>query len=125
MAAWKKDELDRLASSEEVDIAPRLRDGTLGKRVTIWAVAHDDALWIRSAVKGRDAAWYRAVQASHAGRIWAGRSEKDAEFEEAGEGVADQIDAAYRKKYRQYAGRILNSCLTAEARATTLKVMPA
>jgi hypothetical protein len=45
-------------------------------------------------------------------------------FEEADPLVNDQVDAAYRTKYRRYAGRILNSCLTPEARATTLRLEP-
>ena len=125
MNKWKPDELARLAESEEVEIAPRRPDGTLGGRVTIWAVAHEDALWIRSAVKGRAAAWFTAVQTTHSGRIWGGRVEKDVEFLDAPDMNAGAIDDAYRKKYRQYAGRILNSCLTPEARATTVRVMPA
>ncbi|TMD28392.1 MAG: DUF2255 family protein, partial [Chloroflexi bacterium] len=36
----------------------------------------------------------------------------------------DDIDAAYRSKYRRYTGRILNSCLTPEARSTTLRLVP-
>ena len=56
------------------------------------------------------------------GRIWAGRLERDVTFEEADSGINDEIDAAYRSKYRRYAGRILNSVLTPEARSTTLRL---
>jgi hypothetical protein len=34
------------------------------------------------------------------------------------------MDAAYRAKYRRYAGSILNSVLTPEARSTTIKLVP-
>jgi hypothetical protein len=38
--------------------------------------------------------------------------------------VSDEIDAAYRAKYRRYAASIVNSVLTPEARAATLKITP-
>jgi hypothetical protein len=36
----------------------------------------------------------------------------------------DKVDTAYRAKYRRYAGSILNSVLTPDARATTIKLTP-
>ena len=83
-----------------------------------------DELFVRSAVKGSDAAWFRGVQATHEGRIWAGGVEKDVTFADADHARDDDIDAAYRSKYRRYTGRILNSCLTPEARSTTLRLVP-
>jgi hypothetical protein len=38
--------------------------------------------------------------------------------------VNEQIDAAYRTKYRRYAASIINSTLTPEARSATLKLVP-
>jgi hypothetical protein len=38
--------------------------------------------------------------------------------------VQDQIDAAYRTKYRRYAAGIINSTLTPEARSATIKLVP-
>ena len=124
MAAWRSDELTTIGGPEEVDIAPARRDGSLDNRVTVWLVRHADDLYVRSAVKGRGAAWFRAAQQTHMGRIWAGGMEKDVTFADADHGLDDEIDAAYRSKYRRYAGRILNSCLTPEARSTTLRLMP-
>jgi hypothetical protein len=124
-APWTSDELNKLGTVEEVHVAPQRRDGSLRDRVTIWAVRLGDAIYIRSAVKGRDAAWYRSVEMTHRGRIWGGRIQKDVEFVDAEPQINDQVDAAYRDKYRRYAGRILNTCLTPEARSTTLRVMPA
>jgi len=123
-AAWTRDELARIGDAEEVEIAPLRRGGTAGNRVTVWLVRHGDALYIRSAVKGRHAAWYRAAVAMHEGRIWAGGIDKDIAFVDVDHGIDGEVDAAYRSKYRRYAGRILNSCLTPEARATTLRVDP-
>ena len=90
----------------------------------MWLVRSGDDMYVRSAVKGRSAAWYRGVLETNQGRIWAGRVEKDVSFVAAEPAVFDEVDAAYRSKYRRYAGRILNSCLTPEARATTLKLLP-
>jgi hypothetical protein len=38
--------------------------------------------------------------------------------------LGDEIDAAYRTKYRRYAASIVGSVLTPEARAATLKLVP-
>ncbi len=124
MTSWAGDELNRMGNAEEVQIAPSQRDGTLREPVTVWAVRHGRDFYIRSAVRGRNAAWYRGVQETHEGRIWAGGIVKDVSFVNAESDVYDLVDAAYRAKYRRYAGRILNSCLTPEARSTTIKVVP-
>jgi len=50
--------------------------------------------------------------------------EQDVTFEDAGNELNDQIDAAYRDKYARYAGPILNSVLTPQARSATLKLVP-
>lgn len=124
MAAWKSDELARIGGAEEVEIEVRGSDGKLRRPVTVWLVRSGDDLYVRSAVKGRNAAWFRAEQESHEGRVSGGGLEKDVRFEEADPSVNDQVDAAYRSKYSRYTGRILNSCLTPEARSTTLRIVP-
>ncbi len=123
MAAWTRDELSKIARAEEVDVAAITRAGSVRNRVTIWAVRHGDELFIRS-IRGRDGAWFRAVQGSKDGRIWAGGLERHVTFEEADSAINDEIDAAYRSKYQRYAGRILNSVLTPDARSTTLRLVP-
>jgi hypothetical protein len=40
------------------------------------------------------------------------------------DGINDEIDAAYRDKYRRYAGPILDSVLTPAARAATIELLP-
>src|SRR5258707_11399673 len=123
MAAWTSDELAKIARAEEVDVAAVTGAGSVRNRVTIWAVSHGDQLFIRS-IRGRDGAWFRAVQGSKDGRIWAGGLERHVTFEEADPAINDEIDAAYRSKYRRYAGRILNSVLTPEARSATIRLVP-
>ena len=38
--------------------------------------------------------------------------------------VNDELDAAYRDKYRRYAGSIVDSIVSPQARAATLKLVP-
>jgi len=124
MTGWKSDQLAKLGAAEEVQIAAIGRDGKLGKPTTIWAVRHGDDLFVRS-VRGRDANWFRETQERREGRIRAGGVLQDVTFvDAAGYDVDDEIDAAYRAKYRRYAGNILNSVLTPQARSATLKLVP-
>ena len=123
MTTWTSDELTKIGSAEELQIASRRRDGTLRKPVIIWVVRHGDDLYVRS-VKGRTAAWFRHTQVRHEGHIQAGGIDKDVTFVAAAPDLNDQIDAVYRSKYRRYAANIVNSVLTAEARAATIKLVP-
>jgi hypothetical protein len=123
MSVWPSDDLARIGVTEELRIAPLRPDGTLRKPVIIWVVRHGDDLYVRS-YKGTDAAWFRSAQATHAGRIWAGGVEQDATFVEVDDELNDQVDTAYRNKYRRYAASIIDSITSPVARATTLKLVP-
>jgi hypothetical protein len=123
VTAWKSDELAKIGAAEEVQIAPLRRDGTPRKPVTVWLVRSGDDLYVRS-VKGRSGHWFRGTQESHEGRLRAGGVQRDITFVDADRDSNDAVDAAYRAKYRRYSGSILNSVLTPEARATTLKLTP-
>ncbi len=123
MTAWKGDELVKIGAAEEVQIAPLRRDGTLRKPVTVWVVRHGDDLYVRS-VRGRSGQWFRGTQERHEGRLRAGGVQQDVTFVDAGRDIDDEVDTAYRAKYRRYAGSILNSVLTPEARSTTIKLVP-
>jgi len=123
MAAWTSDELSRVGRAEEIQVASLRPGGSLRNPVTVWAVRLGDDLYVRS-VRGHDGAWFHGVQQTGEGRITAGNVEKDVSFADAGDDLADEIDGAYRTKYHRYAGRILNSVLTPEARSTTIKLVP-
>ncbi|MFL6214722.1 MAG: DUF2255 family protein [Blastocatellia bacterium] len=124
MTAWTNDELDKIAAAEELEIASARRDGTLRHPVTIWVVRLGDDLYVRS-VNGRTSAWFRGTQDRHEGRINAGGVEKGVTFvEETDTGLDDQLDAAYRTKYRRYAASIVNSIISPAARAATIKLVP-
>jgi len=123
MANWTNDELTKIGAAEELEIASLRQDGTLRQAVTIWVVRHGDGLFVR-AVKGRTGPWFRGTQVRRAGRIQAGGVAKDVAFVDADPALNDEIDAAYRAKYRRYAANIVGSVLTPQARAATLKLEP-
>jgi hypothetical protein len=123
MTNWTSNQLEKIGNAEEVQIASVGRDGSLGRWVTVWVARHGDDLYLRS-VGGRNAHWFRGIQKTHQGRIRAGGIQQDVTFVEADHGIDDEVDAAYRTKYNRYAGRILNSVLTPEARSATAKILP-
>ncbi len=123
MPAWTNEELNKIGTAEELLIASLRQDGTLRKPVIIWVVRLGDDLYVRS-VYGRTSAWFRGVQARHAGHIQAGGVDKDVAFEEADPGLNDPIDLAYRAKYRRYAESIVNSIISPTARSATIKLAP-
>ena len=86
-------------------------------------VRHGDSLYVRS-VNGRTGAWFRGTQVRHEGHIKAGGVDKDVTFVDADHDIEDQIDAAYRTKYRRYAASIIGHIVSPEARSTTIKLVP-
>lgn len=123
MTNWTRDELDKIGRVEELEIAALRRDGALRKPVTIWVVRDGDELYVRSGYGDR-AAWYRAMQRRREGRITAGGIQKDVVFEKADPSLNDRIDAAYRAKYRRHGARWVDPMVAAEARVTTIKLVP-
>ena len=122
MTTWTSDELNKIGTAEELEIASRRDDGTLRNAVTIWVVRLGDDLYVR-AVKGRSG-WFRGTQTRHEGHIQAGGVDKDVTFADADPSISGQIDAAYRTKYRRYAANIINSVLTPQAHSATIKLVP-
>jgi len=123
MTTWSKDELNKIGTAEELQIASLRRDGTLRTSVTIWVVRLGDDLYIRS-VNGRTGAWFRGTQVRHEGHIQAGGIDKDVTFVDADTGINDQIDAAYRTKYRHYGISIVGTIISHVARSSTIKLVP-
>jgi hypothetical protein len=120
---WTSDELNRIGKAEELLIASLRSDGTLRKPVIIWVVRIGDDLYVRS-VNGRNSAWFRGTQVLLKGHIRAGGIDKDVTYLEAADpGLNDQLDAAYRAKYRRDSSSVdaINSPL---ARAATIKLVP-
>ncbi len=125
MTTLTDNELARIGSAEELQIAARREDGTLRNPVTIWVVRLGNDLYVRS-VNGRTSGWFRGVQVRHEGHIQAGGVEKDTNFVEvdADQPVSEQIDAVYRTKYRRYAAGIIDSIVSPKARSATIKLVP-
>lgn len=123
MITWTSEELTKISTAAELEIAPLRRDGSLRTPVTIWVVRHGDDLYVRS-YNGPSGSWFRAAERSQEGRIRAGGIEKDVSFvAETDSGINDQIDAAYRTKYGRYP-RYVAPMVTAEVRSTTIKLVP-
>jgi hypothetical protein len=101
MTSWTGDELNKIDSAEELEIAVLRPDGSSRKPVTIWVVRVEQGIYVRSAYGSR-AAWYRATKVHREGHIEVASLRKDVTFEGADPAVGDQIDAAYRNKYRRH-----------------------
>ena len=123
MTTWTSNELNKIGTAEELQIASLRQDGTLRKLVTIWVVRLGDDLYVRS-VNGRNGSWFRGTQVRHEGHIQAGGIGKDVTFVDVDPDINDQIDSAYRTKYRRYSDSVINSILTSEARSSTIKLVP-
>jgi hypothetical protein len=122
MSTWTSDELGKVEAAEELDLASARGDGTLRNPVTMWVVRHGDDLYVRS-VNGRRSTWFRGAQARHEAHVQAGGVDKDVRLVETDD-VDDELDAAYRAKYRRYADSIVDTIVSPRARAATLKLVP-
>jgi hypothetical protein len=76
-------------------------------------------------VNGRDGAWFRGTQTRHEGHIEAGGIDKDVSFvDESQPDINNQIDAAFRSKYRGYRTEYVDPTVTPQAKAATIKLVP-
>jgi hypothetical protein len=123
MTAWTSDELTRIGTADELELASARPDGTLRKPTTIWVIRVGDDLYVRS-MYGRAGGWFPATQVRHQGHIRAGGVERDVSFADADPALNDQIDAAYRDKYRRYGERSIGSVVNPAARAATIRLAP-
>ena len=123
MKTWTRDELNRFEAAQEIEIAPLGRHGTLRKAVKIWIVRLGDDLYVRSAY-GRGSARFRAARAYQEGRISFKSLEKDVTFLDPDTNLNDEIDAAYRGKYRRNGAQYVNIMVSPEARTATIKLAP-
>ncbi len=119
--AWTKDELTRIAASDDLHISPFRDDGvTSGTPTWIWSVVVDGALFVRG-YNGQASRWYHAALRQRAGRISAAGMMADVTFEPVGDAASnDRIDDAYRAKYA--GNRYLDPMIGARARAATIRV---
>src|SRR5438876_2110462 len=96
---WPKEELRRIADTDDLHISPFREDGvTYGTPTWIWSVVVDDALYVRG-YNGQSSRWYQAAVRQKAGRIVAAGIKKNVTFEPVQGRTNDRIDDAYCAKY--------------------------
>jgi hypothetical protein len=122
MSPWPKNELRRIAATDDLHIAPLRDDGqTYGTLTWIWSVVMDDDLYVR-AYSGKNSRWYKAALRQKAGRIAAAGMTKEVLFEPVDGPINDRIDEAYRAKYK--GSPYLTPMITGGARTATVKITP-
>jgi hypothetical protein len=123
MPVWTTGDLAKVGNAEELAIASRRPDGSLRPYVTIWTVRVGDDIYVRSAA-GLDNPWFHRALASGEGRIRAGGVEADVTFESPAPDTLESITAAYHAKYDRYGPSVVGTVVSAEAVASTLKLVP-
>jgi len=123
MRPWTPEELAAFGDPDEIRISSLRPDGTARAAITIWIARLGDDLYVRSAY-GADNGWYRRARASRAGSIRAGGRTAEVAFEDADPAVIEPLHAAYHAKYDRYGPRIVNTVVSDEAAAATLRVVP-
>jgi hypothetical protein len=122
MSTWSNDELRKVAEADDLHISPFREDRvTYGTPTWVWSVAVDGELYVR-AYNGQNSSWYRAALRQKAGRIAAAGMTKEVAFEPVEGAINDQIDDAYREKYK--GSPYLAPMIGARARSATVKVTP-
>jgi hypothetical protein len=122
MSAWISDELNKIASSDDLHIAPFRDHGkTYGTPTWIWSVVVDHALYVR-AYNGQDSRWYQAALRQKAGRIKAAGVTREVAFEPVDGPINDRIDEAYRAKYK--GSPYLSPMTGTRARSATVRLVP-
>jgi hypothetical protein len=120
--AWPKEELRKIAETDDLHISPFREDGeTYGTPTWIWSVVVDDALYVRG-YNGQKSRWYQAAVQQKAGRIIAVGMTKDVAFEPVDGPTSDRIDEAYRAKYRR--SPYLSPMISRRARSATVRIVP-
>src|SRR5260370_14759630 len=98
MSSWSKEELRKIAETDELHISPFREDGvTYGTPTWIWSVVLDGNLYVR-AYNGTNSSWYQAATKQKAGRVEAGELNKEVAFETVEGQTDDRIPHACRTK---------------------------
>ncbi|GMA63034.1 DUF2255 family protein [Alicyclobacillus fastidiosus] len=122
MDTWSKDELSKIAESDDLHISPFREDGvTYGTPTWIWSVVVGEDLYVR-AYYGQDSRWYQAAVRQKAGRITVAGMTREVAFVPVDGPINDLIDNAYRAKYSS--SPYLSSMISTRSRSATVKVMP-
>jgi hypothetical protein len=122
MSNWTEAELKKFAAADDLHVSPFREDGvTYGTPTWIWSVVVDGELYARG-YNGQSSRWYKAAVTQKAGRIRMTGMEREVAFEPLTGNVNNQIDEAYRAKYRT--SPYLTPMIGDRARAATVRISP-
>ena len=122
MSSWRKDELKKIAETDDLHISPFREDGvTYGTPTWIWSVVVDGSLYVR-AYSGTASRWYKAAMQQKRGRITAAGVTKNVAFKPVDGEINDDIDEAYRKKYKN--SPYFQPMIGERSRSATVKIEP-
>lgn len=123
-ATWSPDELQRIGSAQELEIAVKRADGTVRRWVSIWVVCVGDQVYVRTWYR-RETGWFGHVLDSRQARIRVPGLEADVAVADIGGGPAQlraDIDAAYRTKYGSSGSSSVDAMVAGAAAAATLQL---
>lgn len=119
---WPPDTLAAIDAADDLRVSPLRADGrTHGTPTWIWAVVVNGDLYVR-AYNGTRSRWYQAALARPEGRIHAAGELREVTFEPAPAELADQIDAAYWRKYAS--SPYLAPMISEQTRAAGVRIVP-
>jgi hypothetical protein len=122
MSEWSKEDIGKIAETDDLHISPFRDDGvTYGTSTWIWSVVVNGSLFVRG-YNGQRSRWYQAAIKQRAGRITAAGMTREVAFETAQGAINDRIDNAYREKYK--GSPYLNPMIGERARSATIKISP-
>lgn len=120
---WPAEQLDAIASGDDLHIAPRRTNGKAGTPTCIWSVAVDGTLYVRP-YRGVNSSWFRSALQSRSGIIESGGTTYEVQFAPAADDdLLARIDAAYARKYD--GSPYLPPMVDAGPRTATIAVIPA
>jgi hypothetical protein len=122
MSAWPKNELEKIAATDDLHISPFRDDGkTYGTPTWIWSVVVNGGLYVRP-YNGQKSRWYQAALKQKAGRITAAGITKEVSFVPADASLNERIDEAYKAKYK--GSSYLAPMIAMRLHPTTTKINP-
>ncbi|PSL41061.1 hypothetical protein B0H99_103195 [Planomicrobium soli] len=122
MIKWLNEELLKIATADDLHIAPFREGGVIyGTPTWVWSVVVDHHLYVR-AYNGHNSRWYQAAMKQKEGKIIGAGMAKEVKFESVEGPINDFIDMAYHKKYQH--SPYLKSMISARSRAATVKIIP-
>lgn len=123
--AWTEDQLERIGTATELEIATERGDGTLRTFVPIWVVRAGGQVFVRTWHR-RDTGWYGHAVSSAQARIRVPGLEVDVTVENVGDraGLRRLVDDAYRAKYGGFGSTSVSGMVTDEASESTLRLTP-